>query len=118
MKRGKQEPRIRIEPESLYSDGEDACFLMRSYGQPPDPWQALVLETWLARGKHDRFAATTCGLAVPRQNGKNWLLEARELYGITQCNESILHTAHEVKTARKRSCVFAATLSSPRSTQS
>lgn len=101
MKRGKQEPRIRIEPESLYSDGEDACFLMRSYGQPPDPWQATVLETWFARGERDRFAATTCGLAVPRQNGKNWLLEARELYGITQCHESILHTAHEVKTARK-----------------
>ena len=100
-KRGSQEPRIKVEPYFSYSDGEDACFLMRSYGQPADPWQAMVLDAWLARNSLDTFAATTCGLSVPRQNGKNWLLEARELYGITQCHESILHTAHEVKTARK-----------------
>jgi hypothetical protein len=38
---------------------------------------------------------------VPRQNGKNALLEIRELYGMVGRGEKILHTAHEVKTAQK-----------------
>jgi phage terminase large subunit-like protein len=40
-------------------------------------------------------------LSVPRQNGKNALLEMRELYGMLVLGERILHTAHEVKTAAK-----------------
>jgi phage terminase large subunit-like protein len=40
-------------------------------------------------------------LAVPRQNGKNAVLEIRELYGMIALGERFLHTAHEVKTARK-----------------
>lgn len=47
------------------------------------------------------YSAPTCGLSVPRQNGKNALLEMRELYGLCVIGERILHTAHEVKTARK-----------------
>jgi hypothetical protein len=38
---------------------------------------------------------------VPRQNGKNAVLEAREAYGITVCHERILHTSHRVDTSRK-----------------
>ena len=66
----------------------------------PDPWQQIVLDDWLAitRGK---WASLTCGLAVPRQNGKNAVIEIRELYGMIGRGEKILHTAHEVKTARK-----------------
>lgn len=48
-----------------------------------------------------RWASLTCGIAVPRQNGKNALLEIRELYGMVALGERILHTAHEVKTAQK-----------------
>jgi phage terminase large subunit-like protein len=68
----------------------------------PDEWQRFVLEDWLARGgKGGKFASLTCGLSVPRQNGKNAILEMRELFGIVQLGEKFLHTAHEVKTARK-----------------
>jgi phage terminase large subunit-like protein len=65
-------------------------------------WQAQVLEDWLARGgRGGKFASLTCGLSVPRQNGKNAILEMRELFGMVQLGEKFLHTAHEVKTARK-----------------
>jgi phage terminase large subunit-like protein len=43
----------------------------------------------------------TCGLSVPRQNGKNGALEIRELFGMVGLGEKFLHTAHEVKTAQK-----------------
>lgn len=67
----------------------------------PDPWQKSVLDAWLGRDEDDRYTATTCGLSVPRQNGKNGVLEMRELYGMCIVGEKFLHTAHEVKTARK-----------------
>jgi hypothetical protein len=100
---GVQTPRVHVAPKGRFrGDGEDAAFLSSAYGLAPDPWQAQVLEDWLARsGRGGKFASLTCGLAVPRQNGKNAILEMRELFGIVQLGEKFLHTAHEVKTARK-----------------
>lgn len=103
---GSQEPRIHVLPkrddwETLYSDGDDACELASAYGLTPDTWQRLVLTDWLKRDDSDKFAATSCGLALPRQNGKNAVIEMRELYGLVACGEKILHTAHRVDTARK-----------------
>ena len=97
---GEQEPRIRIEPKRSFSDGSDAVELAESLCMYPDPWQRLVLEAWLGRDENDKFTSTTCGLSVPRQNGKNALLEFRELYGLCVIGEQILHSAHEVKTSR------------------
>ena len=96
---GKQEPRIRIEPSRVCTDGADAAYLSTSYGMRPDDWQRTVLDAWLGRDALDRFTATTCGLSVPRQNGKNAILEMREFYGLVAIGEQILHSAHEVKTA-------------------
>ena len=116
---GNQKPTFVINPVSTYTLGDDAAELGASYGLTPDPWQEEILKQWLAFNG-DTYAATTCGLSVPRQNGKNALIEIRELYGITcperdeygnitKPAEKILHTAHEVKTARKaflRLCSF------------
>jgi hypothetical protein len=107
--RGVQLPSFQLPPKSLRSDVEDATFLASAYGLTPDPWQELVLDGWLGRRLGDRWSAPRCGLAVPRQNGKNALLEVRELYGMVMLGERFLHTAHEVKTARKaflRLCSF------------
>ena len=93
-------PRVLCVPSATGSDGADAVWLADSYGLTPDAWQADVLGGWLAT-RDRRWAATLCGLAVPRQNGKNGCLEVRELYGTVALAERILHTAHEVKTARK-----------------
>lgn len=66
----------------------------------PDPWQRLVLDDWL-RESRGKWASLTCGLSVPRQNGKNALLEVREIFGMAGLGERIVHTAHQVKTAQK-----------------
>lgn len=106
---GKQTPRVALVPEAAWSEADDAAFLASSYGLTPDPWQFTVLEGWMGRRADGRWAAGRCGLAVPRQNGKNGIIEIRELYGMVALGEKFLHTAHEVKTARKaflRLCSF------------
>ena len=65
------------------------------------PWERSVLDDWCARDASDRPAFVTAGLAVPRQNGKNAILEAFELYQLAVCGAHVLHTAHRVKTAKK-----------------
>lgn len=98
--RGSQEPRIRIEPERTGTDGTDAAELYAAYASPLDPWQADVLNCWLGYDAAGNYTATSAGLALPRQNGKNVDLEAREFYGMAILKEKILHTAHQVKTAK------------------
>ncbi len=95
-----QRPRVHLAPPTPSPDVEDALFLADRYGLVLEPWQRLVLSDWLARS-NGRYASLRCGLAVPRQNGKNAIIEVRELFGMVELGERILHTAHEVKTARK-----------------
>lgn len=97
----RSKPRVRRAPRSVSNDVDDAVFLSSRYGLSPDDWQEDILETWLGRKSNGRWSAATCGLAVPRQNGKNALIEIRELFGMVGRGEKILHTAHEIKTARK-----------------
>lgn len=99
---GEQEPRFRIENGiAAYTDGEDAAMLMRMSGVELFPWQRTVLDAWLACDESDRPSYTTCGLSVPRQNGKNLDLEGYEAYKLAVCGAHILHTAHRVRTAKE-----------------
>ena len=98
---GVQAPTFSLEPERAYTDGPDAAELVEAYGYKLDPWQRTIMDAWLGRDENDKFTARSCGLSVARQQGKNALLEVRELYGIVCTGEKFLHTAHEVKTARK-----------------
>lgn len=98
-RRGNQRPRIALEPSRAYTDGEDVAELASAYGLTPDEWQQTVLDSWMGRDDEDKFTSSTCGLSVPRQNGKNALLEMRELYGLCVLGEKILHTSHAVKTS-------------------
>lgn len=99
--RGSQEPRVCVEPEYVKTDGGDAALLMGAYGLELDDWQKRVVDCWLGRDETGRYAVTSAGLALPRQNGKNVCLEARELYGMVINGEKILHTAHQVRTSKK-----------------
>ena len=83
------------------SDGEDASALIADMGLSLFPWQRSVLADWCARDAADRPSYTTVGLSVPRQNGKNAVLEAYEFYQLVVCGSHVLHTAHRVKTAKK-----------------
>jgi hypothetical protein len=95
-----QLPRLHVAPPRSRTFGDLAADLAAAYDLEPDPWQRLILEDWLAE-RHGKWAALTCGLSVPRQNGKNAVLEMRELFGMVGRGEKILHTAHQVKTAQK-----------------
>lgn len=97
---GSQEPRLRIEPPRADSDGSDAAELMEAYAFKLDPWQSDIVDCWLGKDEGGEYNVTSAGLSVPRQNGKSALLEAREFYGLLINGEKILHTAHQVKTAK------------------
>ena len=99
--KGSQEPRIQVEPNRSITDGADAALLMSAYGCELDPWQQLVLDCWLGKGTDDKYTVTSAGLSLPRQNGKNVCLEAREFFGLVVNGEKILHTAHQVRTSKK-----------------
>lgn len=98
---GSQEPRFRIEPQRKNTDGDGAAMLMQEYGYTLDPWQKLVCDCWLGRDENGKYNVMNAGLSLPRQNGKNVCLEAREFFGLVVNGEKILHTAHQVRTSKK-----------------
>lgn len=98
---GRQEPSFKVVPRHAVTDGDYAVKLATAYGMPPDPWQVTVLNGWLGTTRKGQYTASDCGLAVPRQNGKNAVLEFTELIKAAIQGRRILHTAHEVKTCRK-----------------
>ncbi|HKY47519.1 MAG TPA: hypothetical protein VJQ79_05985 [Acidimicrobiia bacterium] len=65
-----------------------------------DSSQRLAVELMMAEGRDGRWAARTTGRAEPRQNGKGDELEVVEAWGLTQRGEWIVHTAHEIPTAK------------------
>lgn len=99
--KGNQTPRIRIEPPRSDTDGKGAAMLMQVYGYTLDEWQRLIIDCWLGKDATGSYTVTSAGLSVPRQNGKNVCIEAREFYGLVINGERILHTAHQVRTAKK-----------------
>lgn len=97
---GSQTPRLSLVPDSFENEAwKEATELAYKYGLELDEWQQLVLKGWMGERLDGKWTCSICGLSVPRQNGKNGALEARELYGVVVLGESILHTAHELKTA-------------------
>src|SRR6516164_1948137 len=95
-------PRILLAPDYGSSAGQEAVELAALAGLRLDAWEALVLEHALGEGPDGRWAAAEVGLCVPRQNGKNAVLEARELAGLFLLGEElIIHSAQQFKTARE-----------------
>ncbi len=41
---GSQEPRIKIEPPRISSDGPEAALLMEAYASPLDPWEEKIVD--------------------------------------------------------------------------
>lgn len=65
-----------------------------------DAAQRTAVELMMAEGSDGRWAARTTGRAMPRQNGKGDELEVVEAWGLTRRGEAIVHTAHEIPTAK------------------
>ena len=102
--RGCQRPRICQVPECADSSAaDDAIELAAMAGLVLDDWQQFVLRNSLGERADGTWAAPTVGLVCPRQNGKNAILEARELAGLFVFKESVIvHSAHEQATASEQ----------------
>ena len=96
---GSQEPTVRIAPNYQTSDGLKAARLLSVGGLHLDPWQMDILDDWLGKTPSGKWASTTCGGSVPRQNGKTLLLQSRATAGMLLCGEEVIYTAHLQKTA-------------------
>jgi len=77
----------------------DASRLLSVGGLTLDPWQADIIDDWMGRTPSGRWASTTCGISVPRQNGKTGLVQGRAAAGMLMYNEQVVYTAHLQKTA-------------------
>lgn len=86
-------------PESVTSDGEKAVAVLRKGKIRLFDWQADILDAWLGRDGEGQWAAGTCGLSVPRQNGKSLLAVGRICWGMVAYGEWVVYTAHLQKTA-------------------
>ena len=101
-RKGEQRPRLNVAVGNVaYNEAEDVIELSVEMGMVPMLWQENILREWCARDASGNPSYVTCGLDVPRQNGKNAILECYELFALTACGWHILHTAHRVKTAKK-----------------
>lgn len=101
-RRGSQLPRIELYPPYFTTAADDAIDLAAVAGLELDPWQEYVLRGALGEQESGRWTSFRACLVVPRQNGKNAILEARELAGLFLFGEKlIVHTAHEYKTANE-----------------
>jgi hypothetical protein len=93
-------PRICSVPEYASSAGAEAIEVAELAGLYLDEWQQFVLVNALGERLDGKWAAPTVGLVVGRQNGKNSILEARELAGIFLLDERVIvHSAHEQATS-------------------
>jgi len=102
VRKGSQLPRIESFPLYHTTAADDAIDIAAIAGLVMDPWQEHVLRASLGERRDGRWSAFRTALVVPRQNGKNAILEARELAGLLLFGEQvIIHTAHEFKTANK-----------------
>lgn len=96
---GSQSASARIVPEYEYTDGDDAVKILKVAKLKTDPWQTTVLEDWMGRIDEETWSAASCGLSVPRQNGKTLVTSGRTVAGMLLYNEWVIYTAHLQKTA-------------------
>lgn len=96
-KTGRQTPTTAVTLPYTESKGQEAIELYKKTGRTPYPWQEQQLVDIMAQDSSGLWIHTKYGLAVPRRNGKNEVVVARELWGITH-GERILHTAHRAST--------------------
>lgn len=89
-------------PDGVASlDAAEECLeLAERYGHRRDDSQKITLQAWMGTQANGKWAAEIAAHAMSRQNGKGDEIEDRELYGLLVLGEAIVHTAHEVPTAK------------------
>jgi hypothetical protein len=98
--RGAQEARVRAVPPFAFSHGHDALELAASAGLVLDPWQADVIVGSMGVRPDGKWSAFEVGVDVPRQNGKDAILEVRTLAGLYLVGERLItFSAHQFDTS-------------------
>lgn len=98
---GAQRPQWEHRPAAVVSSAaaQEAVDLAELAGIHLDDWQSHVLEVALGERADGSWAAMEVAVIVPRQNGKNEILAARELAGIVLFKDDlIVHSAHRADT--------------------
>lgn len=102
---GEQRPRLESRPDAVGSYGDLAVDFVTAAGMKLEDWQEYVLWAWHDIDGDGNWAASEAGLLVSRQNGKSEDLIAFDLVRLflfpmpDKRRRTVLHTAHEVKTA-------------------
>lgn len=95
---GRQKPTQSVILPYQKTEGGEAAKLYDQAEYKALEWQRLLLNDIMAINEEGLWTHITFGYAVPRRNGKNEILIARELYALTK-GEKILHTAHRTSTS-------------------
>lgn len=95
---GSQNPRYRIAPKYNMTELR-AAKLLKAGGLLLDPWQAEILDDWMAYNPGRKWICKTCGGSVPRQNGKTLIMQGRAEAGMLLFGEKVLYTSHLQKTS-------------------
>jgi hypothetical protein len=97
-------PVLLVRPRGAVSldEANQAIELWEHYSRKRlDQAQRVAVELMMAESASGRWAARTTGRAMARQNGKGDEVEVVEAWCLLQRAEAILHTAHEIPTAKR-----------------
>jgi phage terminase large subunit-like protein len=99
---GSQKPRLSNYPTFFTTLGDDAIDLYEATGFELLQWEKDACRHLMGeQERSSRWSSPRALIIAPRQNGKNVIVEVRELAGLYLLGErKILHTAHEFKTAK------------------
>ena len=98
VRKGRQTPTSSVVLPYNETFGPEAVELYNLTGRTAQEWQELLLYDILATNEDGQWTHTKVGYSVPRRNGKNEILAAREMWGL-EAGEKILHTAHRTSTS-------------------
>lgn len=87
-------------PTSVADRSQECLAFCRAGGFEALPWQVGIVASWLGVDDAGRWAAKSCGLHIPRQNGKTLgCIAPRANWGACALNELVLYTSHLQKTS-------------------
>lgn len=98
LRKGRQTPTASVVLPYEKTLGQEAVEIYNSTGRTCQEWQALLLYDLLAVNEEGLWVHPMGGYSVPRRNGKNEVIAAREMWGLL-AGERILHTAHRTSTS-------------------
>lgn len=105
---GSQEPTRSNVPACEGNHADKAAAMMERAGRNPMEWQRAVLRAWLGRVTYEdedtglqreSWAAHTCGLSVPRQNGKTECVAYAIVWCMVAYNAWVVYTSHLQRTS-------------------